>query len=81
MEAHNEFRKIQNKASEINQAFRSGQAIVNCVMDGIGFEGGKVQLGFDYEIQKLTDMQDMPSEVAFWLEYERKKALENYEKL
>jgi hypothetical protein len=81
LEAQNELRKIQDKASEVNEAFGSGQAVINRVMDGIGFESGKVKLGFDYEINKLSDRQEKPYEVFNRIESEREKALDQYQSI
>jgi hypothetical protein len=74
-------REIESQAKEINEAFGSGQAVVSRVFDKIGFKDGYVELGFDYEIHKLTDKQETPSEVAYRLEREYQKSFEEYDKL
>jgi len=80
LDAMNELRKIQSEAREINDTFGSGQAVVNRVFDGIRFEGDRVQLEFDYGKNKITDKTEKPYEVAWRLEIEHEKAIENYEK-
>ncbi|MGC9424258.1 hypothetical protein, partial [Vibrio sp.] len=79
LEAQNELRIIQDKASEINEMFGSGQAVVNRVMDGIGIENGKVKLGFDYKIHPLSGKNEQPYEVYNRIEGEREKALAEYQ--
>ena len=78
-EAAEKLREIRSEAEEVNNAFGHGQAVISRVFDGIGFEDGNVKLGFDYEIHKLTDVKEMPNEVARRLETEREKALEEYQ--
>jgi len=79
LEARDALRKIESEAQEINQAFGSGDAVINRVFDGVSFENGKVELGFDYEVHKLTDKKENDFEVAFRLESEREKALKQYQ--
>jgi len=80
-EARDALRKIESEASEINQAFGSGQAVINRVFDGIHFENGKVALGFDAAVHKLTDKTETAQEVAWRLEREREKVFEDYENI
>lgn len=75
-----ELLSIQNDAKEINEVYGSGQAVIKRVFDGIAFENDKINLAFDYEIHKLTDVKETESEVAYRLERERQKDVEVYEK-
>lgn len=79
LEAQNDLRIIQEKASEINEAFGAGQAVINRVMEKISFGDGKIKLGFDYKINKLSDRREMPYEVYNRIENEREKALDKYQ--
>lgn len=79
LEARDALRKIESEAREVNQAFGSGDAVINRVFDGVRLENGKVELEFDYEVHKLTDKKENDFEVAFRLEKEREKALNDYQ--
>jgi len=79
LEARDALRKIESEAQEINKAFGSGDAVINRVLDGVSLENGKVELGFDYEINKLSDKSEMPFEVFNRLENNREKALTEYQ--
>jgi len=80
LKAQNELLAIQNEAKEINQVYGSGQAVIKRVFDGIAFENDKINLAFDYEIHKLTEVKETESEVAYRLEKQREKDVEAYEK-
>jgi len=79
LEARDALRKIESEAQEINKAFGSGDAVINRVLDGVSFENGKVELGFDYEINKLSDKSEMLFEVFNRLENNREKVLTEYQ--
>ena len=79
LEARNELRLIENQANDINEAFGAGQSVINRVMEKISFGDGKIKLGFDYKINKLSDRREMPYEVYNRIENEREKALDKYQ--
>lgn len=81
IKAQEALRDIQAQANEINEVFGSGQAVVKRVFDGVAFDDGKIELGFDYEIHKLTDVKETKSEVALRLERERQENVDAYEKM
>ena len=78
LEAFEKLHEIRNQAEEVNDAFGHGQAVVNRVFDGIGFENGNVKLGFEREINKLSEKPEYPYEVFNRLESERDKTIENH---
>jgi len=79
LEARNDLRLIENQANDINEAYGSGQSVINRVFEGIAFGDGKINLEFDYEINKLSDKSEMPFEVFNRIENEREKALDKYQ--
>lgn len=78
LKAGEALKKIEAEANEINGAYGTGRSVVKRVFDGIGFEDGKAQLNFDYGIHALSEKQETPSEVAYRLEREYQKAIEEY---
>jgi nitrogen regulatory protein PII-like uncharacterized protein len=78
LQALQELREIEAQAQEINELFGEGRAVISRVLEGITFEGEKVELEFGYEIHKLTDKEETPREVAIRLEMEREKQLKEY---
>jgi len=81
LEARNDLRLIENQANDINEAYGSGQSVINRVFDGIAFGDGKINLEFDYEINKLSDKSEMPFEVFNRLESNREKAVNEYQNI
>jgi len=81
LEAQDRLAKIDKLADEINEVYGSGQSVIKRVFDGIGFEDGRVTLGFDYEVHKLTDKQETPNEVAYRVENGYQKAIEEYKSI
>jgi hypothetical protein len=80
-EAIDELALISSEALKINNAYGQGQAVVNRVMDGIKFENGKIELGFDYKIHPLSEKNEQPYEVFNRIESEREKALDQYQSI
>jgi len=81
LEAQNKLRDIEAQANEINKVYGSRRSVINRVFDGVDFENGKAKLNFDYEIHKLTDKTETPSEVAWRIEREYQKAVEEYKNI
>ena len=79
LEARAKLAELERQATEINDKFGNGQAVINRVFDGIAFSDGKVELEYDYQVNSLTDRKETPSEVAFRLKREREKALAEYQ--
>ena len=80
IEALNGLREIEGQAREINEAFGAGQAVVQRVLDGIAFDGEKVELGFEREVN-VFDKLEKDYEVFNRLESEREKAIENHKEV
>jgi len=78
LKAREALKNIEAEAKDINEVFGSGGSVIKRVFDKISFNNGNIELAFDYEIHKLSDKQETPNEVAYRLERERDKAIEEY---
>jgi hypothetical protein len=80
--SRNELAEIEKDSRAINSVFGNGEAVVNRVFDGIGFENGKVKLGFDYQESVLPyDMgkrKETAQEVFNRVEREYTEKAEDY---
>jgi len=80
LKALSELTTIEGQAKGINEAFGKGQAVVNRVLNGIRFENGQVELGFEREVN-VFDKLEKDFEVFNRLESEREKAIENHKEV
>jgi len=78
LKAREALKNIEAEAKDVNEVFGSERSVVKRVFDKISFNNGNIELAFDYEVHKLSDKQETPNEVAYRLEREREKAIEEY---
>ena len=76
-----ELEDVRQRASEINQVFAEGQAVLKRVFSGISQRDGLIELGFETEIHKLSDKPETDLETAWRLEREYQRHRKQYGEL